>query len=210
MTLNQQEMWNQNHAAGSLIQYVGKPNSLAQQLESMLLPKSFVLEMGCGVGNDSEFFGEQGHIVTATDFSEIAVRQNQKRGVSPNVKFEVLDMSERLPYDDSTFQAVYARLSLHYFSDAITKQIVAEIARVLATNGVVAFVCKSTKDPLYGEGEALGPDTFVRQGHVRHFFSPEYCRELMNGHFEVVQLEEYAEVYANKPSAFVSCIARKN
>lgn len=53
--------------------------ALLDMLPRLKLPKSRVLVMGCGRGNDAAFFAEAGHIVTAIDISEEAVKEGQER-----------------------------------------------------------------------------------------------------------------------------------
>jgi ubiquinone/menaquinone biosynthesis C-methylase UbiE len=102
---------------------------------------------------------------------------------------------------------VYARLSLHYFSDLTTKRIFSEIARVLKPNGYLCFLCKSTNDPLYGKGNEIEKDMYENKGHVRHFFSKEYATELMQQSFEIQTIEEGEETFYGSQSAFIKVIA---
>lgn len=41
-------------------------------------------------------------------------------------------------------------------------------------------MCKSTDDRLYGQGDEIEADMYELDGHVRHFFSKEYTRALLN------------------------------
>ncbi|MEZ0392110.1 MAG: class I SAM-dependent methyltransferase, partial [Pseudobdellovibrionaceae bacterium] len=58
-------------------------NEAAPALKDMLprlkLPKSRILVLGCGSGNDAAFFAEQGHVVTAVDISAEALDQAKKK-----------------------------------------------------------------------------------------------------------------------------------
>lgn len=67
-------------------------NRPAPALEEMLprikLPKSRVLVLGCGSGNDAAFFASHGHVVTAVDFSEEAIsRAKEKYGHLKDLEF---------------------------------------------------------------------------------------------------------------------------
>ncbi len=145
----------------------------------------------------------------ATDFSDTVVKQNIERGAQKNLQFTVLDMAGPFPYDDQAFDAVYAYLSLHYYSAEKTREIFQEIARVLKPRGKLYFTCKSVHDHKFGEGEQIAPDIFIRNEHIRHFFSMPYTRQLVEQNFEVVSLEETSARYIEDKSSFIECWAVK-
>jgi ubiquinone/menaquinone biosynthesis C-methylase UbiE len=64
-----------------------------------------------------------------------------------------LDVSQPLPFPDSSFDVVFAELLLHYFPDTIMQQIMTEISRVLKPGGILACMMNSTKDPEYDEAK---------------------------------------------------------
>ena len=111
-------------------------------------------------------------------------------------------------FRDSEFDGVYARLSLHYFTDDVTKSIFREICRVLKPNGYLCFICKSTNDPLYGKGTEIEKDMFENNGHIRHFFSEDYAKSLLVNDFTIEKLESGDEKFYGKDSAFVKVIAK--
>jgi SAM-dependent methyltransferase len=45
-------------------------------------------------------------------------------------------MKEKLPFLDSSFDLVFANLSIHYFSDEVTKELMLEIRRILKEDGL--------------------------------------------------------------------------
>lgn len=58
-------------------------NEPAQALQEMLprlkLPKSRILVLGCGEGHDAALFAQEGHLVTAVDFSALALEKAKKK-----------------------------------------------------------------------------------------------------------------------------------
>lgn len=71
-------------------------------LPKLKLTKQRIIVLGCGEGHDAAHFAEQGHIVTAVDFSEEAIkRAKSKYGTTSNLKFFCADIF-RLP--DNWFQ----------------------------------------------------------------------------------------------------------
>lgn len=94
--------------------------------------KGKCLELGCGIGQYSKRLMEYGYEVTSTDISETALREVKKF----NKNTKIVDMTERLPFESETFDLVFASLSIHYFDDKTTKQLVSEIKRVLKNDGL--------------------------------------------------------------------------
>lgn len=206
---NQKQHWSELHSEGRINHYSETPTDFAQEVLRIIKPSSKVLELGCGVGNDSMAFAKAGHSVLATDFSEVAITKNSERFKhAPNLIFEVLDISELMKFQDGEFDVIYARLSLHYFSDETTRKIFQEIHRILKPEGFLCFICKSVKDPLYGKGDEIEKDMFEYNGHVRHFFSEEYVSECLGGYFKIEKIESGEEKFYGSKSAFVKVIAR--
>ncbi|MBF8184178.1 class I SAM-dependent methyltransferase [Nonomuraea sp. K274] len=177
--VDQLQLWNGHHRKYWNNQERMSPAPLARLLADSVSRGHRILELGCGSGRDAVFLQGQGHAVTATDFSEFAIDENVRFRGASGVIFFVQDLRTSLAFPDSAFDAVYARLSLHYFSDTVTRGIFREIHRVLRPAGRILFTCRSTEDPLYGEGDELGPDLFRSEGQIRHFFSEEYTRNVL-------------------------------
>jgi SAM-dependent methyltransferase len=207
---DQKNLWNKAHSEGDITQHSTTPTDFALSVLPLIKPHAKILELGCGSGNDSLAFANAGHEVLATDFADIAIEQNKKRfeGVA-NVTFSVFDMSQPFQLEPNTFDIIYARLSLHYFPDTVTKRIFEDIHKVLAPNGLLFFMCKSTNDALYGKGEKIAEDMFENNGHIRHFFSKEYALKCLGDKFKTLKLEERTDLLYGKNSSFIEVIAQK-
>jgi len=208
---NQKKLWNNAHLNGNIQRYSDNPTDFATSTISLLKPHSKVLELGCGVGNDSVAFAKAGHKITATDFSEIAINKNKKHFKdTPNLKFKLLDISLlQTNTNDKDFDAIYARLSLHYFKDKTTKKIFDNIHKILKTDGLLFFMCKSTKDDLYGKGNKIENDMFENKNHIRHFFSAKYVKSCLSNKFKIIKLEEKTDTLYGKNSSFIEVVAQK-
>lgn len=202
---NQKQHWNELHNQDRLKTYSHHPTSFAQEVINSFPPHAKILELGCGLGNDSYYFVQQGHAIIATDFADEALKQNTKKYKKiPNLQFAFLDISQ-IPYNfkDNEFDIVYARLSLHYFTDRITKEIIQEIHRVLKSGGLFCFLCKSIQDPLYGRGIKIEKDMYELNNHVRHFFSGEYAKQLLKNKFTIIKLKSGKEDFYGKKSSYI-------
>jgi len=204
---DQKTMWNQKHAAGVHAQLEDRPREFAVQVADDIKPGMKLLELGCGVGSDSAYFASLGVDVVATDFSDVVIAQNKAKHA--NVTFEVVDIAKPLPYEAKMFDVVYAHLSLHYYDEPKTAKVFKEIERVLRPGGMLYFSCKSVDDPLFGDGTEIQPGVFEREGHIRHFFSLDYTKQLLSKDYRVLKLEAAEGVYDGFRSAFIQCWARK-
>lgn len=185
-------------------------SDFAEEVISYFPQDARVLDIGCGLGSDSQFFVRNGCSVVGIDFSEVAVEKNKKMFADePQLSFMQVDIAEPLPFSKAEFDVVYARLSLHYFTDAVTQKIISEISRVLIPNGLFCFECKSTKDLRYGQGEKVAEDMFAYKGHTRHFFSEKYVRKLLKNKFEIVKMNEGDEYQYTRDAGFIKVIAKK-
>ena len=90
------------------------------------------LDLGCGIGQFTKKLMEYGYDVISADISKIALGEVKKF----NKNIVNLDMREKLPFDDEKFDLVFAGLSIHYFSDSDTKNLMSEIKRILKKDGL--------------------------------------------------------------------------
>ena len=101
-----------------------------------------LLDLGCGVGQYSRYFSENGFSVTAVDISERALAKLKEH--SSDIKTVQLDMTEPLPFADNSFDMVFANLSIHFFSKKDTESLICEIRRVLKNGGLFIGSCNSS------------------------------------------------------------------
>ena len=97
------------------------------------LPKNgLCLDLGCGIGQYTKWFMNNHYDVISSDISDIALEKVKEF----NSNVLKLDMRDNLPFDDNRFDVVFASLSIHYFSDHDTKNLLSEIKRVLKDGGL--------------------------------------------------------------------------
>jgi SAM-dependent methyltransferase len=135
-----------------------------------------ILEIGCGTGQDSRFFMENGFHVTAIDLSPNHVDYCIQKGIDARV----MDMYD-MEFTEGEFDAVYAMNCLLHVPVRELPGVLKGINRVLKKNGLV-FIGN------YG-GDTEGRRRFSEQGLAR-FFSfrgfREYMQYLEDAGFESV------------------------
>jgi SAM-dependent methyltransferase len=94
---NNEDSWELNQPAPAF----------ADMLPRIKLPRSRILVLGCGSGEDAALFAKEGHFVTAVDFSEEAILRAQKKfeGVN-NLKFVKADVFNLPKSFDESFDVI--------------------------------------------------------------------------------------------------------
>lgn len=171
-----------------------------------------VLDLGCGTGNDVLRLAQLGYKVTGMDFSNEAIQQAnlkaQKLGLS--VEFVIADMAKVLPFEDKTFDAVMSNVSIHMFSDQITRNLFKEIQRIICPEGLFLFHVNSTEDAVVREKRhprlyEIEANYFLEEnGQTMHFFSKEYLLDLL---FDWKDVElEHQEIWHEKTGELIKCV----
>ena len=108
------------------------------------------LDLGCGIGADTLYLIERGYKVISVDYSKEAINN-----ILSNIKgseAKILDMNEKFTFENNSFNLIIADISLHYFNEEKTKNIMNEIKRILNKNGLLICRVSSINDKYYGAG----------------------------------------------------------
>ena len=176
-----------------------------------------VLELGCGTGNDAARLTAVGFNVVAVDLSSEAIKQAQAK-YTDRVDFRAANVAEGLSFADASFDAVMANVSLHMFSDDITRSIFDSVRRVLRANGLFLFHVNAHDDrPLRERARPVVRELetdFVLEaaGQTVRYFSRAYLVDLLTS-WHIVSLEHRELEYQGTNASFqkrVWCVvARK-
>lgn len=139
------------------------------------------LDLGCGIGQYSRKFIANGNEVISADISKIALEKVKEF----NSNIVNLDMQEPLPFKDNIFDVVFANLSIHYFNDNDTKNLMDEIKRILKQDGVFIGSVNGL------EGLEKIKDTAKKLEEHFYFNKNKYIRL-----FEQEDLEKYLSGFA--------------
>ncbi|MGG4095334.1 class I SAM-dependent methyltransferase [Paenibacillus lautus] len=159
-----------------------------------------IIDLGCGIGNNSLYLSERGFNPIACDISEEALRK--LKGSIPDCATHCFDMSEAIPFDKGSIDILIADLSLHYFDEDTTNKIINNIHSALNTKGLLLCRLNSTKE-IVNKGEVQqSQDKYLykNEGINRRFFDQsEIERFFSKDKWEYMYIEEYELLrYQNK------------
>lgn len=131
--------------------------ALVDMLPRLKLPKSKVLVLGCGSGEDAAYFAEHGHVVTAVDFSEEAIaRAKKKFSHLPNLEFIQQDIFKLGHEHDQAYSIVFEHTCFCAINPAKRNDLVKLWRRVLIENGFlmgVFFAMEARRSTPFGATE---------------------------------------------------------
>ena len=127
-----------------------------EELTSLIKAKSTILDVGCGSGKISEYLCNKGYIVTGIDINRKALEENKKRNT--NITYCEADITKKLPFDDSSFDAItipYVFVSIIDKKEA--QRAADELIRVLKTDGIL-WLCEATYSKDYEDRYKIGKE----------------------------------------------------
>jgi len=196
-----QNNWSDKHTAEyATSDWIDKPSIFAETAISYFPEKGKILDLGAGQGQDSRFFAEHGYAVTSTDLEQSALDLSKSKlphELADKVDLRQVDLRERLPFADAMFDVVYAHLSFHYFSEEVTKQLLAEVKRVLRPGGMLAFLVNTALDPEADMGIEIEPNYRQIGQTAKRFFTIEMTKEYTMG-FVAKVLDNQGETYKDR------------
>lgn len=157
--------------------------------EAALLQDKHLLEIGCGMGYDSVEFLKRGVRVTATDLTANAVALTMCHFALEGVQAEAVRTANALdlPFDDDTFDAVWANGVLHATGN--TRRAIQEAWRVLKPGGR-AVICHFYRKPswmyLLQRYQIENIEHTDADPPVNDFYTEEEILSMFDG-FEVVE-----------------------
>lgn len=172
------------------------------------IPKQNALDLGCGLGQYTKYLMDKGFNVMSADIS-IEVLNKLKSNIK-NANIKELDMSKPLPFDNESFNLVFANLSIHYFDSKTTINLLKEIRRILKKDGYFIGSVNSSKTYKFIKDVAqqIEPNYYYENGRTVRLWDKEQFDEFFS-EFNLIKLEEVETTRWNKTKIMWEFIAKK-
>lgn len=208
MNFEYKEQWNEifdNHIKSNK---EIKDNVWLDKYYDNIIKNSFnILDLGCGCGENVKYLLEKEKNVSACDYSDSAIKIINTN--FPSVKTKVFDMSDGLEYNDNTFDLIIAELSIHYFSEEVTLNIISELKRILNKNGNLILKVNSVKEFENGEsqGKQIEKNFFELNNKKKRFFDEDEIKRFFKD-WNIVSILENEMVKYYKPKVSLECLIK--
>ena len=164
------------------------------------------LDLGCGIGQFSKWFMENGYEVISSDISKIALEKVKEF----NSNVVNVDMREKLPFEDNKFDVVFANLSIHYFSDSDTKSLMNEIKRILKKDGLFIGSVNGIQglEKIKETAQELDYHYYYNKDKYIRLFDVEDVKKYLNI-FDIIKINERETVRFDHKKNYIVFIAKK-
>lgn len=207
------DYWKKTHEIYSKKDWINNTTIFAQFAVGYFPKQGKLLDLGAGQGQDSRYFAELGYDVTSTDISDSALKLSKENAEGLDIKFMEVDITNKLPFEDNSFDIVYSHMALHYFTDKKTREVFQEIFRVLKPQGILASLFNTiedaeTTDPGYA---SIEKDYYKSpEGLLKRYFSVDYLRDVTGELFTPVILDNKGETYKDMIKSLIRFIGKAN
>ena len=175
------------------------------EYKEYLTKKGLCLDLGCGIGQYSKWFLENGYEVISSDISNIALEKVKEF----NSNVVNVDMREALPFDDNKFDLVFANLSIHYFSDSETKKLMTEIKRILKNDGLFIGSVNGMHglDTIKETAKELEHHFYLNKNKYIRLFDVEDLNNYLNV-FNVIKIDERETIRFNHKKNYIVFVVK--
>lgn len=168
-----------------------------KKYENILPQTGKVLDLGCGVGQYTKYFLDKNYEVVATDISYKALEYLKNK--YSNVETIKQDMTKSFNIKDNEFDIVFANLSIHFFNEKDTINLLKEIKRILKPNGLFIGSVNSTKayEFIKDHVTPIQENYYNSNGRLVRLWNEEEFNKFFKD-YEKVLLNEIIETRFNK------------
>ena len=146
-----------------------------------------ILVPGRGYGRNTEAFAIAGFKVTGIDVSAIAhkmaVKSRKEKGF--DIDYKHGDLLE-FQFRKDKYEGVYCFNTLHFFTEEKRITFIDKVYQTLKCKGIIVFTVFSEKEPSFGKGKEIEPNTFEsKRGRPAHYFTKKEVQNYFNN-FEML------------------------
>lgn len=160
---------------------------LDQLIKGRITQGNKILDAGCGIGRNSEYFIKNNFDISGIDSNEEAIRNAKEQISLWNAHFDldcffVANLLE-IPFPNNSFDFIISSAVLHFSKDrAQFKKLFEELVRVLSPGGIL-FIRMTSKHTLVHLSRHLHDDVYhIPDGSTRYLLDVDCLSDLMAKH----------------------------
>lgn len=188
-TLNMQDRYYDDHSTKfpvTTVWDIPYYRSINQTEISFLgnVKSKLVLDLGSGIGEDTQFLSKNGAIIVSLDSSEKSLKISQQVNDNLHVRADATN----LPFKNGVFDIVFGREVLHHVDEKITLN---EVRRILKIGGYAVFEEPLKFNPLVVIYRFIKKDERVPQ----HSFAPSHLSKLAIHYFKKSESKSFYMIF---------------
>lgn len=204
------EYWNEFYKRGLAKK---EPTLFAQYVSDNYLEDGrTILELGCGNGRDSVYFGKRELDVIAIDGADQVIESLQRENRNSKIQFLRDDFVTTQVYKTKPIDYVYSRFSLHAITEEQEDILLKNVHQGIEKDGLFFIEVRSVRDDLFGKGEKVGRNAYFYNEHYRRFLVREELEEKLEAMgFKIIFSEESINFapYKDQNPYIIRVIAKK-
>lgn len=184
-------------------------------MEKYIQPYYRLLELGCGNGRDSLFFGKNCVQVVGIDSSESVIHRLRETNSDEGILFVCDDFTRTNTLYQQQYDYCYSRFTLHAINIEQEEYVLKNVYHALRKGKGIGYFfieVRSVNDEIYGKGEWVAEDSYIYEGHYRRFIRKDALQErLIQAGFKIIYSEESREFapYNDQNPMVIRIVAQK-
>jgi SAM-dependent methyltransferase len=161
----EREDWNRRYAAQELV-WGSAPNRFVAQEFQLVPPRGRALDLACGEGRNAIWLAKLGWIVTAVDYSAVAVERARQLAAAQHVAVEWVeaDVTTYVPAAGAFQLVLIAYLQV---PEADRRAVLAHAASALGVGGTLFMVGHARRNLAQGVGGPQQPELLWEPSDIR-------------------------------------------
>jgi len=202
----QKNIWEKEYNNPKLVTGYDRPQSFFLKFLKYLkkekkvnLDNLKVLDLGCGVGRNSNYLAQKGFDVVGMDISETAIKIAKERSekIIKNPKYLNRNMGLKYPFSKNEFDLIVDITASNSLNEKERKVYLKEVSRVLKETGFffVRALCKDgdkNAKKLLELNPGREKDTYIMPGTglTERVFSEKDFKEMYSQYFKIIKMEK--------------------
>ncbi len=201
----QRKVWENEYKNTKLVTLSDKPQKdflnflkFLKKDQQIVLNNLNILDLGCGVGKNSNYLAKLDNTVTGLDISSEAIKIAKERAEKLNidVNYQVSNIGSKYAFNDEYFDVVIDIISSNSLNEKEREIYLSEVSKVLKPGGyffVRALRKEGDKNAKFLLANSPGPEKNTYKikglGLTERVFEEKELKEMYGAYFEILKLQ---------------------